>query len=89
MVDCDPKGSVADCLGINIGNTFFDLLTDRVGLQDCIYSARKRLDIIPSDKKLTLIEVKLAKEKDMEKAFQKKLRSPGDYDFIFLDCPPP
>ncbi|GAI58545.1 unnamed protein product [marine sediment metagenome] len=88
VVDCDPQGSVADCLGVNIGNTFFDLLTDRVRLQDCIYSARKRLDIIPSDRKLTLIEVRLAKERDMEKAFQKELRSLKDYDFVFLDCPP-
>ncbi|MBA7497239.1 Chromosome-partitioning ATPase Soj [subsurface metagenome] len=88
VVDCDPQGSVADCLGVNIGNTFFDLLTDRVRLEDCIYPARKGLNIIPSDRKLTLVEVRLAKKKDMEKAFQKKLGSPGDYDFIFLDCPP-
>jgi len=88
VVDCDPQGSVADCLGVNIANTFFDLLTDRVGLRDCIYQARKGLNIIPSDRRLTSIEVRLAKEKDMEKAFQKKLGSPKGYDFIFLDCPP-
>ena len=88
VVDCDPQGSVADWLGVNPGNTFFDLLADRVGLPDCIYQARERVSLIPSDKKLALIEVRLAKEKDMERAFQKKLRSPKDYDFIFLDCPP-
>jgi len=74
VVDCDPQGSVADWLGINPKNTFFDLLTDRIGLQDCIYKARKRLDIIPSDKKLALIEVRLAKEKDMEKACVRTLK---------------
>ena len=88
VVDCDPQGSVADWLGINPTNTFFDLLTDKARLQDCIYQARERLAVIPSDKKLALIEVRLAKEKDMEKAFQKKLRSLKNYDFIFLDCPP-
>ncbi len=88
VVDCDPQGSVASWFGINFENTFFDLLTNRVRLQDCIYQARERLNIIPSDKKLALIEIRLAKENDMEKAFQKKLDSLRGYDFVFLDCPP-
>ncbi len=88
VVDCDPQGSIADWLGINPGNTFFDLLMDRVRLRDCVYQAREKLNIIPSDKRLALAEIRLAKDKDMEKAFQKKLASLKDYDFIFLDCPP-
>ncbi|MBA7494697.1 Sporulation initiation inhibitor protein Soj [subsurface metagenome] len=88
VVDCDPQGSVADWLGINPGHTFFDLLSDTVKLKECIYQARERLNVIVSDKKLALIEVRLTKEKEMEKAFQKKLRSLKDYDFVFLDCPP-
>ena len=31
VVDCDPQGSIADWLGVNPKNTFFDLLTDREG----------------------------------------------------------
>jgi len=88
VVDCDPQGSIADWLGINPKNTFFDLLSDTVKLEECIYQARERLSIIPSDKKLALIEMKLAKEQDMEKAFQKSLASLKGYDFVFLDCPP-
>ncbi len=88
VVDCDPQGSVAGWLGVNPENTFFDLLSGRVRLQDCIYQARKRLDIIPSDKNLALVEVRLARESDMEKAFQKSLASLEGYDFVFLDCPP-
>ena len=88
MVDCDPQGSVAGWLGVNSETTFFDLLTDKVSMQECICKARKRLDIIPSDKKLALVEVRLTKEKDMEKAFQKKLGSLKGYNFVFLDCPP-
>ena len=88
VIDCDPQGSVADWLGVNPKNTFFDLLSDAVKIEECIYQARERLSVIVSNKKLALIEVRLTKEKDMEKAFQKKLRSLKDYDFIFLDCPP-
>jgi len=64
------------------------LLSDTVKLEECIDQARERLSIIPSDKKLALIEVRLAKDKDMDKAFQEKLGSPKGYDFILLDCPP-
>jgi len=88
VVDCDPQGSVADWLGVNPKNTFFDLLSDTVKLEECIYQARERSSVLVSDKKLALIEVRVAKEKDMEKAFQKKLRSLKDYVFTFLDCPP-
>jgi len=88
VVDCDPQGSIADWLGISPGNTFFDLLTERIELQDCIYQAREKLNVIVSDKKLALAEVRLARQEDMEKAFQKKLGSLKGYDFMFLDCPP-
>ncbi|GAG33707.1 unnamed protein product, partial [marine sediment metagenome] len=88
VVDCDPQGSIADWLGINPKNTFFDLLSDTVKLKECIYQARERLSVIVSDKNLALIEVRLAKESDMEKAFQKSLATLKGYDFVFLDCPP-
>jgi len=88
VVDCDPQGSVGDWLDVGSENTLYDLLADRVKLQDCIYQARKGLSVIPSDRRLALIELRLAKDKDMERAFQKKLKSPKGYDFILLDCPP-
>jgi len=88
VIDCDPQGSIASWLGIHPTNTFFDLLADKVRLQDCIYHTREKLDIIPSDKKLALIEVRLAKKGEVDKAFSEKLRSLRGYDFIFLDCPP-
>jgi len=69
VIDCDPQGSVADWLEVNPENTLFDLLVDRARLQDCIYQARDRLSIIPSDKKLALAEVRLAKQESMEKTF--------------------
>ncbi len=86
VVDCDPQGSIADWLGISPKNTFFDLLTDRIELQDCMYQTRERLSIVPSDKKLAVAEVRLAKQGSMEKAFEKKLGSLKGYDFISLDA---
>ncbi len=68
-VDCDPQGSIADWLGINPKNTFFDSPSDTVKLEECMYEARERLSVIVSDKKLALAEVRLARQENMEKVF--------------------
>ena len=87
-VDCDPQGSVANWLGINPQNTFFDLLANNKPLEECICEARQRFFVIPSQKNLALIEIKLAKGKNMEQAFNEKLGTLTGYNFVFLDCPP-
>jgi len=88
IIDCDPQGAIGSWLGLNPENTLYNLLTDEARLEDCIYPARSKLDIIASDKYLARIEFKLTKERDIEKAFSKKLKTLKGYDFIFLDCPP-
>jgi len=57
VVDCDPQGSIADWFGLSSENTFFDLLIDRVKLQDCIYQARKGLSVIPSDRRFPSMSI--------------------------------
>jgi len=89
IIDCDTQGTIANWFGvINPENTLYELLIDEVKLKDCIYQARNNLDIIASNKFLARIELILAKEKDIEKAFNKKLKALKGYDFVFLDCPP-
>jgi len=88
IVDCDPQGSISNWFGVNPEYTIYDLLIDKAQLKDCIYNARNHLDIIASNKYLARIELILAKEKEIEKAFNKKLKALKGYDFIFLDCPP-
>ncbi|MBE0479097.1 ParA family protein [Candidatus Aerophobetes bacterium] len=88
VIDCDPQGSVAGWLGINPEHTFFDLLTDQVSIENCIHHTREGMDVIPSDKRLTLIEVRLAQRENMGTAFLEKLSSLSKYDFVLLDCPP-
>ena len=88
IVDLDTQGTVSNWFGLNPENTLYELLTGRVELKDCIYQARNNLDIIASNKYLARLELMLAKEKDTEKVFDKKLKTLRGYDFIFLDCPP-
>jgi len=88
IVDLDTQGTVSNWFGLNPENTLYELLTGRVELKDCIYQARDNLYIIASNKYLARLELMLAKEKDTEKVFDKKLKTLKGYDFIFLDCPP-
>lgn len=89
IIDCDTQGTISNWFGlINPKNTLYELLTDRAKLKDCIYRINNCLDIIPSNKYLTKVELELVKEKDTEKIFNKKFKAIRGYDFIFLDCPP-
>jgi len=89
IIDLDTQGTIANCFNvINPENTLYELLTGQSKLKDCIYTVRNNLDIIPSNKYLARIELKLVKEKDVEKTFSKKFKSIRGYNFIFLDCPP-
>jgi len=89
IIDCDTQGTIANWFGvINPENTLYELLIDEVKLKDCIYQVRNNLDIIASNKFLARIELVLAKEKDIEKAFKKRFKVLKGYDFVFLDCPP-
>ena len=88
IIDLDTQGTISNWFGLNPENTLYELLTGRVELKDCIYQARDNLDIIASNKYLARLELILAKEKDTEKVFDKKLKTLKEYDFIFLDCPP-
>ena len=80
IIDCDPQGAIGSWLGLNPENTLYNLLTDEARLEDYIYPARSKLDIIASNKYLARIEFKLTKEEEIEKAFSKKLKT-GFTDF--------
>ena len=88
IIDCDPQASISNWFGIDPEYTIYDLLTNKAKLKDCIYRARNNLDIIASNKYLAKIELVLAREKDAEKVFSRKLKYLREHDFVFLDCPP-
>lgn len=89
IIDCDTQGTIANWFNlITPKNTLYELLTNRSKLKDCIYRINNYLDIIPSNKYLTRIELELAKEKKIERVFDKKLKHLKKYRFVFLDCPP-
>jgi len=95
LVDLDPQGNSTSGLGIDKSRPFsvYSIICKQVKITDkdvISPTAIKNLYILPSNKGLEGAEVELAFiEKDKEKVILSELNKiRGDYDFIFMDCPP-
>jgi chromosome partitioning protein len=94
VVDLDPQASLTLSLGINllkVEKSVHHVLVDpNVDIKEVI-QRRPTLSffVVPSHIDLAMVESELAGKIGREKALHKKL-SPvkGDFDFIFIDCPP-
>lgn len=93
LVDVDPQGNATSGLGIN-GNdqraTLYEAVIGQVELRDAVMpTALANLDLVPAGQRLSGAEVELvgllARESKLKNCLA-PLR--GDYDYIFLDCPP-
>ncbi len=96
MVDLDPQASLTILCGMMPGQRersvcdLFDLKTDPF---DCGYDVEAagldNLYIIPSDIELAEVEQTLTGKTAREKLLKKQLdKFNGEFDFIFIDCPP-
>lgn len=92
LVDLDPQGNVADCLGLPAGNDLYRLLFPGSGLpleQAITASGRKSLDVVRSDKSTTNLKIAIGaiadrpREYILDDVLQESL-----YDVTLLDCAP-
>ena len=95
VIDIDPQGNTTSGLGISkkkLGLTTYDILTegDRIDPKEAIaHTAVQGLDIIPASVQLAGAEIELVQLEGREKRLKRAIdQVKGDYDFLFIDCPP-
>ena len=94
ILDIDPQGNTTSGIGVtkrNLKNTVYNILIDKD------YDPRKaiiktnveNLDLIPASVDLAGAEVELVGMEGRESALKDGLEKiKGNYDYIFIDCPP-
>lgn len=90
VVDCDPQGNASSGFGVKKDtrpNTY-DILINEVSAEECVVKT-EYCDVIPTGKELAAASVELIGSKEREFVLKNALyRLYGDYDYIFIDCPP-
>ena len=94
ILDIDPQGNTTSGMGISkkgLEKTMYEvLISDKLEPVDAIIPTRiKNLDIIPASVQLAGAEIELVQLEGREKRLKKALdKIKGNYDYIFIDCPP-
>lgn len=91
LVDCDPQGNATRGLGLKArAPHLYHVLADQVPIRQAIVKTQfPGLSLLPSDRELVGVEVEFIGVEDWELRLRGKLQDiGGDYDFVFLDCPP-
>ena len=93
LIDIDPQGNSTSGMGLRkerADGTIYQALLQGSGLKEMILkTALGFLDMVISNTDLIGAEVELIHEKEREKKLARLIKEvEGDYDFIFIDCPP-
>ncbi len=93
-IDIDPQGNTTSGLGLdkrNLELSMYDVLTADVSLKDIIIRSEliPNLSIAPSTMELAGAEVEMTNKNGRETILLEKIKEiEGDFDFVFIDCPP-
>lgn len=93
-IDIDPQGNTTSGLGLDkrtLELSMYDVLTSDTSLKDVIIRSDllQNLYIAPSTMELAGAEVEMIESEGRESILSKKIKEvEGDYDFVFIDCPP-
>lgn len=93
-IDIDPQGNTTSGLGFDkkqINLSTYDLLTSDISIRDTIKECElvNNLYLVPSTMELAGAEVELISIDNRENKLKEKLKEiEGEFDYIFIDCPP-
>ena len=94
VLDIDPQGNTTSGLGVSkrgLEDTVYYILVDKdYDIRNAIIKTDvENFDLIPASVDLAGAEVELVQVDQRETALKKGLEQiKGDYDYIFIDCPP-
>jgi chromosome partitioning protein len=94
MLDIDPQGNTTSGIGVSkkdLDATVYELLIeeDYDPRKVILHTGIKNLDLIPANVDLAGAEIELVELEGREKRLKRALdKIRGDYDYIFIDCPP-
>jgi len=92
IIDTDPQGHTTMGLGVDASNLLTIgelLLSEDLSYKDIIqHTYIKNVDIIPSDLRLSMVEMKLSSFPAKEFRLRNKLKGIKGYDVIIFDCAP-
>lgn len=93
LVDTDPQGNATSGVGIDkrkVKKSSYSIMIDDMKAEETIiHTEFENLDIIPSSMELAAAEIELVEIEHRESRLKNALALiKGNYDFIFIDCPP-
>jgi len=92
LIDIDPQGNATSGLGKSDtdSNTVYEVLLDAAPARDAIVETGfGSLDLMPTSIELAGAEIELVAVENREQLLKNALEDiKGDYDYIFIDCPP-
>jgi len=91
LIDADPQANASSGLGVRAGEgdiTIYEVLIGEALAREAVQKAGL-VDIIPSHPRLIGAEIELVSQIARERKLKSALSDiGGDYDFVFIDCPP-
>ena len=93
-IDIDPQGNTTSGLGLdkyNLDVSIYDVLTSETPIKESIIKSElvQNLYILPSTVELAGAEIEIINMPNRENIIKNKLKAiEGEFDFVFIDCPP-